>query len=116
MLTAPQTLVNVIVSVWRDLALSRVEHNEAIDGVEGEPEGSERVAPEDDRRALLSAYEQVGRDAAQHEPADADRGRAHTPRVYFPSPKVARAAAPAFGLKYPESTCGRLVHREAEAR
>src|SRR5215213_6264274 len=116
MLTAPQTVVNIIVSSRRVLSLARVEHDEAVDGVEGEAERPERVAPEDDGRALLRAHEQVGRDAAQHERADAHRRRAHAPRVHFPSREVARAApAPALGRKYPEGTRGRLVNGEAEA-
>src|SRR5215213_7153522 len=116
MLTAPQTVVNIIVSSRRVLSLARVEHDEAVDGVEGEAERPKCVAPEDDGRALLRAPEQVGRDAAQHERADAHRRRAQAPGVHFPSREVSRAApAPAFGLNYPESPGGRLVHGEAEA-
>ena len=63
-----------------------------VDGVEGQAERPERVATEDDGRALLRAHEQIGRHAAQHERADAHRRRAHTPRVHFPSREVARAA------------------------
>src|SRR5215207_3764188 len=115
MLTAPQTIVNIIVSRRRVLSLARVEHDEAVDGVEGEAERPERVASEDDGRALLRAHEQVGRHAAQHERADAHRRRAQAAGVHFPAREVARAApAPAFGLNYPESPGGRLVHGEAE--
>src|SRR5215211_3232609 len=99
MLTAPQTVVNIIVSSRRALTLARVEHDEAVDGVEGEAKRPERVAPEDDGRAFLRTHEQVGRDAAKNERADADGRRAHAPRVYFPSREVARAApVPALSL------------------
>src|SRR3712207_8836094 len=41
MLTAPQTLVNVIVSVRRLLLPGGVEHDEAVDGVRSEEDTSE---------------------------------------------------------------------------
>src|SRR5688500_18075351 len=116
MLTAPQTLVNIIVSVWRRSFPGGVEHDEAVDGVEGEPEAAQGVAPEADGRALFGAHEQVGRHSAQDERADVDSRRAHASGGDFAARDVARAPPPApFCVEHAQRARGRLVDREAEA-
>ena len=118
MLLAPLSVVNVIVSraaranplanVLRCVAMCggvvsarsrRVEHDEAVDGVEGEAEGAERVAAEDDGRALLRARRagRSGRRAARA----GRRGRwprARAARMDFAAREVARRRARA-GLR-----------------
>jgi len=61
--------------------------------VEGQTEGAQRVASEQDGRALLGAREEVGRDAAQDERADVDCGRAYPLRLDAPASEVAHAGA-----------------------
>jgi hypothetical protein len=57
-------LSTLLLAGGRDSAVARVEHDEAVQRVEGDAEGAERFAPEDDGRALLGTQEEVCGDAA----------------------------------------------------
>src|SRR5205085_10597318 len=97
------------------LVFPRVEHDESADGVEGDSEGPERVATEQDGRALLRALKKICRHSAKHQRADADRGRAHATRRDFAARDVARARAlPSVRREEAERACGALVNGEAE--
>src|ERR1700753_701201 len=116
MLTAPQTLVNANVKSG-GLAFVRVEHDKAARGIEGDSEGTQRVATEKDGRALLSALDEVGRDTSEHERADADGRRTHAARRDFAARDVARARALlTSGRENAERTRGALVNSESETR
>src|SRR3712207_1603735 len=97
-------------------SVERLEHDEAVEGVEGEAEGAQGVAAEDDGRALLGLKEEVGRDAAQFERADVNRRGADAAREHAASGEVARAPLAAlFGDDDAEGPGRRAVNREAEA-
>src|ERR1051326_6812582 len=115
MLTAPQTLVNANVKPG-GLALARVEHDEAVRGVEGDSEGAERVATQQDGRTLLRALDEVCRHTPEHERADADGRRAHAPRSDFAARDVVRAGALLTSVREDaERARGALVNGEPEA-